>query len=155
MGRGFDSRRERQVFMQKFLATSVALRNKAVLIQGNAGAGKTFLTLRLIADHGAQLISDDVTNLQVQDGILYAEPVSEIAGQIEVRGIGIVQKPFAEHVPVACLVQLTDASAERMPEDKKINIAGVQIPFFTFDSNFVYNDLQVIEAINYLEQRDK
>ena len=153
MGRGFDSRRERQIYMQKILATSVKVGDCAVLIQGKSGAGKTFLAMRLVANHGACLVSDDVTCVQEQDGVLYAETVPEIAGLVEIRGVGVVQTPHVGHIPVACIVNLVEHSADRCPSEQTETIAEVQIPLFTFDTNFAYNDLQVIAALNYLKQK--
>jgi len=139
--------------MQKILATSVKVDNCAVLIQGKSGAGKTFLAMRLVENHDACLISDDVTYVQVQDGVLYAETVPEIAGLVEIRGVGIVQTPHVSHVPVGCVVDLVEHSVDRYPPEQTETIAGVQIPLFTFDTNFAYNDLQVIGAINYIKQK--
>ena len=154
MGRGFDSRRERQVFMQKVLATSVKLGDQAILIQGKSGTGKSMLAMRLITQHGALLISDDVTGIQSKDGVLYAETIPEIVGRLEVRGVGIIQLPCVSHVPVACVIELDQSKSERMPKDKSITINDIQIPLFTFDSNFAYNDLQVLGAVTYLKQKD-
>ena len=153
MGRGFDSRRERQFYMQKILATSVKLNGKAILIQGKSGAGKSFLALRLLMNHKAQLISDDVTYINPNGKQLYAETIPELAGKIEVRGVGIVEFPYTTHIPIACIIRLSKAKVERMPYKKIEILEGIKIPVFTFNPDFAYNDLQVLMAVRSLLQK--
>jgi serine kinase of HPr protein (carbohydrate metabolism regulator) len=107
-------------------ASCVAIGGRAVLISGPSGSGKSDLALRLI-DRGAVLISDDCTRLEVHGGVLLASPPETIAGRIEVRGVGIVERPYAAGVPVALLVDLA-STPERMPEPAVAEIAGVPIP---------------------------
>lgn len=155
MGRGFDSRRERQLWMQKILATSIKLNGKAILIQGKSGSGKSFLALRLIMNHKAQLISDDVTYLNPKGKFLYAETIPELAGKIEVRGVGILNLSYTTHIPVACVIQLSQTRIERMPQHKFVTLEGIKIPLFTFNPDFAYNDLQALTAVRFLQQKDK
>jgi serine kinase of HPr protein (carbohydrate metabolism regulator) len=69
-------------------ASCVAIKGRAVLIEGRSGEGKSDLALRLI-DRGAVLVSDDQTICQRRDGVLHATPPATIAGKIEVRSVGI------------------------------------------------------------------
>jgi hypothetical protein len=71
-----------------------------VLIGGRSGAGKSDLALRLI-DRGASLVSDDYTELRRVGGRVLARAPAEIAGKIEVRGLGILDLPAAADVPFA------------------------------------------------------
>jgi serine kinase of HPr protein (carbohydrate metabolism regulator) len=141
--------------MQKILATSVKLNGKAILIQGKSGAGKSFLALRLMMNHKAVLISDDVTYLNPKGKYLYAETIPELAGKIEVRGVGILDMAYTTHIPVACVIQLSKAKVERMPYKKMVTMEGIKIPLFTFNPDFAYNDLQVLAAIRSLQQKDR
>ena len=109
-------------------ASCVAIDGRGVLIAGPSGAGKSDLTLRLI-DAGALLVSDDYTALTPRDGMLYAEPPATIAGRIEVRGLGIVERPFVRDVPVALWVE--SGTPERMPEAMTHVIAGIALPAYT------------------------
>lgn len=84
-----------------------------VLILGGSGSGKSDLALRLIAA-GAELVSDDRTELFVRRGRLCARPPKPIAGLMEARGVGIVDVPFAEEVQIALVVALK-ARVARMP----------------------------------------
>lgn len=109
-------------------ATCVAIRGRAVLIQGASGSGKSDLALRLI-DRGAMLVSDDRTVLTPEAGRLIASAPPTIRGLIEVRGIGIVAMPTVDDTPVALIVTI-DPAPDRMPaESATRRIAGVDIPF--------------------------
>ena len=108
-------------------ASSVAIGGRAVLIEGRSGAGKSDLALRLI-DRGATLVSDDYTHVRRGGGGLLAAPPTNIAGKIEVRGIGIVAMPHTGDVPVALIVAL-ESGVERMPDPVATRrIAGIDVP---------------------------
>jgi serine kinase of HPr protein (carbohydrate metabolism regulator) len=108
-------------------ATCVCKNGNAVLISGPSGAGKSDLALRLI-DRGAALVSDDYTILQNVDGVLRARAPDTIKGQIEVRGIGIINIDPVQDVPVLLIIELM-AAPDRYPlEPLQRVIAGVTIP---------------------------
>jgi serine kinase of HPr protein (carbohydrate metabolism regulator) len=114
-------------------ASCVAIDGRAVLIEGRSGSGKSDLALRLI-DRGARLVSDDYTVLVRERDRLLAQPPATIAGKIEVRGIGIVDMPHGERVPVALVVCLSE-QVERMPDEGEIRtIAGVVVPMITLNA---------------------
>jgi serine kinase of HPr protein (carbohydrate metabolism regulator) len=106
-------------------AGCVAIAGRGVLIEGPSGAGKSDLALRLI-DRGATLVSDDYTNLSAVDGRVIASPPDTIAGRMEVRGLGIVDRPHLRHVAVALVA--TIGAPERMPEPSTRQIAGIVLP---------------------------
>lgn len=108
-------------------ASCVAINGRAVLIEGRSGTGKSDLALRLI-DRGGLLVSDDYTVLTRREGVLTATPPANIAGKMEVRGLGLVELDFAQNVPVA-LVVVADNDPVRMPEAEASRaIAGVVLP---------------------------
>ena len=108
-------------------ASSVAIGGRAVLLAGRPGMGKSDLSLRLI-DRGATLISDDYTHVRRIEGRAIASAPPTIIGKIEVRGIGIIETPTAQDVPVALYVEL-DTAPERLPEPGETRtVAGVAIP---------------------------
>ena len=108
-------------------ASCVAIGDQAVLIEGRSGTGKSDLALRLI-DRGAVLVSDDYTVLTRRDGALTASPPANIAGKMEVRGLGLIEVGYAQDVPVA-LVVVADNDPVRMPEAEALRaIAGVMLP---------------------------
>lgn len=112
--------------LQPIHVSCVAIDGCAVLISGRSGAGKSDLTIRLI-DRGATLVSDDYTCLRVSDGRLLASPPGTIAGRIELRGVGLIERAFAESVPVALLIDL-DLGTERLPEPEQRVLHGIAVP---------------------------
>lgn len=108
-------------------ASTVAIDGRAVLIGGRSGSGKSDLALRLI-DRGARLVSDDYTFVRRSEGRLLASPPTNIAGKIEVRGVGIVELEAARDMPVALFVDL-DRTPERIPAtDEARTMAGIPVP---------------------------
>lgn len=107
--------------------STVAIGGRAVMIEGRSGSGKSDLALRLI-DRGATLVADDYTLAQRRGKRLYASPPPNIAGKMEVRGIGLVDVDHMGDVPVALIVQLFD-TVDRMPLTPETRVvAGVSIP---------------------------
>lgn len=96
-------------------ATCVAIHGRGVLLLGASGVGKSDLALRLI-DRGAELVSDDGTVVEARGGRLHARAGPHIAGRVEVRGIGIVERPAREEAPLALAVTL-DQTVPRMPAE--------------------------------------
>lgn len=108
--------------------TSVALGGDGVLLRGPSGCGKSDLALRLI-DSGARLVADDQTELRLSGSDVIASPPSTIAGQLEVRGVGIVRVPFVARVPLRLVVDLVPpATVERMPETEFCELLQRRIP---------------------------
>jgi serine kinase of HPr protein (carbohydrate metabolism regulator) len=107
-------------------ASCVAIHGRGVLLAGPSGAGKSDLTLRLV-DRGATLVSDDYSVCLAREGRLWASPPERIAGQIEVRGVGIVTLPTADETPVALYLDLI-SEVQRMPEPASYRVAGVDLP---------------------------
>jgi len=107
-------------------ASCVAIAGHAVLLCGRSGAGKSDLALRLI-DRGAMLVSDDYSVVYRRDGRLHATSPANIAGRIEVRGLGIVDMPHLSDAEVALIIDL-DSIVDRMPEPATRRIAGVAVP---------------------------
>ena len=107
-------------------ASCVAIEGRAVLISGPSGSGKSDLALRLI-DRGAILVSDDYTVLETRGGSLFASPPGTIAGKLEVRGVGILQRRYVAAVPVALLIDLAQGP-ERLPEPQSAQVAGIDVP---------------------------
>ena len=108
-------------------ASCVAIGGRGVLIAGPSGSGKSDLALRLI-DRGALLVSDDYTALRIEGPRLIASAPATIAGLIEVRGVGIVERERSGEVPV-CLLADAGAAVERLPEPRSRAILGIDLPW--------------------------
>lgn len=115
-------------------ASAVSIDGAAMLIEGPPGSGKSSLALALI-DRGAGLIGDDAVTLTADSGRLMATPPPNIAGLIEVRGVGLVRLPLAPPAPVGLILSLGGPVPERLPESPLPTraIAGVVIPVLAFD----------------------
>ena len=108
-------------------ATTVAVGDKAVVIRGETGAGKSALALQLLA-LGARLISDDQTDV-VRDGdILMASAPKPIQGLIEARGVGILQVPYGGPTRIALIVDLSKLEKERLPYVHSDRILDITLP---------------------------
>ena len=95
-------------------AGAAALGRRAVLIRGASGSGKSGLLLDLLAG-GAQLIADDRTCLGRRGAEVIAWAPPAILGRIEARGFGILRAEVAPPTPLALVVDLDRAEAERLP----------------------------------------
>jgi len=114
-------------------ATCVDIDGAGVLLLGPSGSGKSDLALRLI-DGGARLVADDRVNLAADGARVHASPPPNIAGMLEVRGIGIVKLEHAPHIPVDLAVELAPRGRiERLPRAEWREFAGVKVPLCRVD----------------------
>ena len=114
-------------------ASTVATDGRAVLIAGPSGAGKSDLALRLL-DRGFTLVSDDRTLVRRDGDRLVASAPPNIAGKLEIRGIGIVEMETVDNVPVALIVELT-SEIQRLPdENRERPVLGVRLPLISIDA---------------------
>ena len=112
--------------------TCVALDEMAVLLRGPPGSGKSDLAMRLL-DGGARLIADDQTMVESLAGQLTATAPETIAGQIEVRGVGVLEVEAEESGILGLVVDLVTNPPERMPEPETAEILGVVLPLLRLD----------------------
>ena len=114
-------------------ASTVASDGRAVLISGPSGAGKSDLALRLL-DRGFTLVSDDRTIVRRDGEKLVASAPPNIAGKLEIRGIGIVDMESIGDIPVALFVELT-SEIQRLPdENRERPVLGLQVPLISIDA---------------------
>lgn len=133
-------------------ASTVASEGRAVVISGASGSGKSDLALRLL-DRGFNLVSDDQTILKRVGDRLLASAPPNIAGKLEIRGIGIVDVEATSDVPVALLVELT-SDIQRMPDDSRERpFLGVRIPLVTIDAMTASAPSKVALALDRLGLR--
>jgi HPr kinase/phosphorylase len=117
-------------------ASAVLIGDRAVLIRGPSGSGKSRLAFDLIlAGRASQtapatLVGDDRVHVHPADGELVVRPAPALAGQIEIRGLGIRRCAFVPQALVGLVVDLDAADAERLPPQDALSatIKGISIP---------------------------
>lgn len=116
--------------------TAVALGEVAALFRGASGSGKSDLALRCLGLPAgpliglpARLVADDQVILTRDGSGLNVSAPPTIAGQLEVRGIGIIAVGAVAPARLALVVDLVPPqSIERMPELGWCRIEGVDVP---------------------------
>ena len=130
-------------------ASSVAIGGRAVLITGPSGSGKSDLALRLV-DRGFTLVSDDQTIVRRDGDRLIASAPPQIAGKLEIRGIGILDVETVSDVPVALLVELT-SDIQRLPDDgRERPVLGMPLPLISIDATTASAPAKVALALDRL-----
>ena len=117
-------------------ASAVLVGDRAVLIRGPSGSGKSHLAFDLIlAGRSGQLptavlVGDDRVHLDTAGEHLWVSPAPELAGLIEIRGLGIRRCDYASEAIVGLVVDLGAADAERLPstEALQMRLNGVLLP---------------------------
>jgi serine kinase of HPr protein (carbohydrate metabolism regulator) len=117
--------------------TAIAVDDRAALIVGASGTGKSDLALRCLAlgpspliPTLARLVADDRVVLFPQEGRLRVAAPATIRGRLEVRGMGILEVPFVESAWLALIVELSAPEAvERLPDPApRREVQGVRLP---------------------------
>jgi HPr kinase/phosphorylase len=116
-------------------AGAVLIGARAVLIRGPAGAGKSRLALALLqAAAGllpwARLVADDRCHIAACNGRLLVRPAQELAGLLEVRGLGIRRLAYEPVALVGLVADLEAGATERLPAaaEQETVISGVRLP---------------------------
>lgn len=114
-------------------ATALVLDGKGVLFRGPSGSGKSLLALYLLdvfssRGRDAVLVCDDRIDIESDGETVLMHTPATIAGLIELRGHGIVRRPYRSGVKLDLVVDLVPA-LERMPEDHdfKTRLLGLEI----------------------------
>jgi len=117
-------------------ASAVLVGAKAVLIRGPAGSGKSRLTWDLLqaAAQGAlpfaRLVADDRVHHEVHAGRLLVRPAPQLAGLIEIHGLGIRKMAFEPVAAVGLVVDLAAPDGARLPgpQAETAVISGITLP---------------------------
>lgn len=114
--------------------TGLILDGAGVLLRGPSGAGKSVLALALLERFDgrrleARLVADDRIDIRDDgNGLIMLAPKS-LAGLIELRGRGIVQRPHAERARLTVIIDLVPELIRMVEEDELVTeLAGYQFP---------------------------
>ena len=115
-------------------ATGLVLGSTGLLLRGPSGSGKSLLTLSLIDAWEARgkravLVSDDRIDLERTGKGLVMHAPPAIAGLVELRGRGIVSRPYRSRAALHLVVDFVPA-LERMVEEEDLTteLLGVSLP---------------------------
>jgi serine kinase of HPr protein (carbohydrate metabolism regulator) len=105
-------------------ATGLVLGKAGLILRGVSGAGKSLLALELIDEWEARglpakLVSDDRIEIEAGSAGIVMHAPANIAGLIELRGRGIVERPFVRKAALHLVVDLID-DVERMVEEDQL-----------------------------------
>jgi HPr kinase/phosphorylase len=125
-------------------ASAVKVGDQAVLIRGPSGAGKSRLAFELIlAGRSGQLpsailVGDDRVHLDTRAGEVWVRPVKQLAGLIEIRGLGIRSCDFIAEAKLGVVVDLMADDAARLPPraSRSATFNGVLIPRIAVGAGF-------------------
>ena len=107
-------------------ASCIAVNARGLLIMGPSGSGKSALALQLMA-FGAALVSDDQTELTLENNRLIARCPPSLLGLIEARGIGILRTTAISQVEIALVADLSQPETDRLPPRRKVNLLGREV----------------------------
>lgn len=130
-------------------ASCVAAGDRGILLLGASGHGKSDLALRLI-DRGARLVADDRCDIWFEQDRLWCQPPENLAGKLEVRGIGIVEQPWTAPVPLALAVRLVDRYERMPPAGQAEMIAGHALPSLLLSAFETSAPVKILLALDAL-----
>lgn len=114
-------------------ATGLVLDKIGLILRGASGAGKSLLALELIDEWDARgltakLVSDDRIDIEATPKGLVMHAPKSIEGLIELRGRGIVSRPFVNKAPLHLVVDLVDALERMVEEDALVTkLEGISL----------------------------
>ena len=103
-------------------ATGLVLGKVGLILRGPPGAGKSLLALELMDqwdDRGlvSKLVSDDRIDIEATAKGLVMRAPRSIEGLIELRGLGIISRPFVRSAPLHLVIDLVDVMERMIEED--------------------------------------
>lgn len=160
---------------QNVHATGLVLDGTGLILRGPSGAGKSLLTLELIDQWQARglvakLVADDRIDIAAEAAtkgtakgatkgaslVMYAPKA--IQGLVELRGRGIVKRPFVAKARIDLVVDLVDHLERMVEEDALVTeLFGVSLPRCPVPKNglvdFAHQMLLIREALRSIRPR--
>jgi HPr kinase/phosphorylase len=142
--------------VERIHATAIAVGDRAALIRGYSGSGKSDLAFRclglgpsaLVRDM-VKLVSDDQVVLEREGSCLRATAPPQLRGKLEIRGLGILEVDAVAEANVVLVVDLVhEGTIERFPDPWPFaQILDFDVPLlrlFPFESS---SPLKLVAAI--------
>jgi HPr kinase/phosphorylase len=114
-------------------ATGLVLDEVGLILRGPSGAGKSLLALELMDEweargRSAKLVSDDRIDIAAEKGGIVMLAPKTIEGLVELRGRGIVSRPFVRKAPLHLVVDLVPTLGRMMEEEEmETALLGVKL----------------------------
>jgi HPr kinase/phosphorylase len=117
-------------------ATAIAIDGRGVLIEGPSGSGKSRLACDLLfhaseAGRDAALVGDDRVHLRREGMSILAKGHPAIAGQLEIRGRGLMPMRTIPEAPIAWIVRIS-GDQDRLPEPRPASSQLLELPVETY-----------------------
>ncbi len=115
-------------------ASAVVIHERAVIIRGPSGSGKSRLVLALLqaAQAGVlpyvRLVADDRVKIMATHGRLVVAAPDPIRGMMEVHGLGIRATDCERLAVAGLIVDLAADDAARMPENMSAKLLDISLP---------------------------
>lgn len=108
-------------------AGCVVIGGRALLIEGPPGSGKSSLALALI-DRGAGFIGDDGVLIEPRTGALIVRPHHNTRGLIEVRNLGLIERPVLPETTAALVLRFDPTAPRFIDAAETVELAGIALP---------------------------
>lgn len=134
--------------------TALVIGELGILITGRSGAGKSRLAMELMQaarwrDRFSALIGDDRVILQRIGGRVIAGVPGSIGGLIELRGAGILERPYLPRAVLHLAVAVGGPEPDRrLPDTDAVcqPLAGVKLPLLHLVPGQLPDPLEVLDA---------
>jgi HPr kinase/phosphorylase len=141
---------------ERLHATAIAVGQRAIIIRGPSGSGKSDLALRCLAlptsallASPARLVADDQVILTRHGLALNVTAPQPLLGRLEVRGLGILELAPEQSAKAVLVVDLVDKSKiERYPDPwPTVEILGLQLPLLQISGLESSAPLKILTAL--------
>jgi serine kinase of HPr protein (carbohydrate metabolism regulator) len=111
-------------------ATALLIGERGVLLRGPSGAGKSDLAFRLMRGRwAARLVADDRSVISNEGGHLVATAPAPLKALLELRGLGLLEVPYAARATLHLMVDLVPRDdVPRMPDPAAFSLCGLTLP---------------------------
>ena len=133
-------------------ASAVKLPLGGVLLLGSSGSGKSSLALQLIDHYGGQLTADDRVCLTVIGNNLQAAPPDNLAGLIELRGLGIITVPHQNAMIDLAVELVSRKQLPRLAKAESFSHQGINVPLIRLHGHDMTSPGIIARALEFVSE---